>query len=124
MDLPGARRDRPVHRSALPRLEPLEDRLLLSPGKTPATVTIHEVPIHEGPNTSTLFPGTTILELTGTKKNDSITITDDGTGAAGNIFISVAGGQDFMSAGTVSEIAVPTGTGSDRVTYELDGDLR
>jgi hypothetical protein len=76
------------------------------------------------PNTGGLSPGTTILEVTGTKSNDSILISDNGTGAAGNIFVSVAGGQDYMSTGAVSEVAVATGTGNDRVTYEPDGDLQ
>ena len=68
--------------------------------------------------------GTTELLITGTKKNDGITISDNGTGTAGNIFVSLSDGQDFMSTGAVTEIAVQTGTGNDKVTYELDGNLQ
>ncbi len=98
------------------RLEALEDRCLLS-SKPPAQITIQELP-------STLAAGTTELLITGTKHNDGITISDNGTGTAGNIFVSLSDGRDYMSTGAVSEIAVATGAGSDHVTYELDGNLQ
>ena len=98
------------------RIEMLEPRCLLN-AKMPAQVTIQETP-------STLTAGTTELLITGTKKNDSISISDNGTGTAGNIFVSLGTGQDYMSTGAVTEISVPTGTGKDHVTYELDGNLQ
>ena len=73
---------------------------------------------------STLHPGTTELFITGTKKNDVISIGDNGTGTAGNIFVSLSGGRTYMSTGAVTEVGVQTGAGSDRVTYELDGNLQ
>jgi hypothetical protein len=118
MNVQDANRSRLNRRPTSPSLEPLEDRRLLS-GKAPAKITIQEIP-----NTSALFPGTTILQITGTKKNDSISISDNGTGTAGNIFVSLGDGRDYMSTGAVSEIGVPTGTGNDRVTYELNGNLQ
>ncbi len=98
------------------QLELLESRCLLN-AKMPAQISIKETP-------STLIPGTSELLITGTKKNDSISISDNGTGTAGNIFVSTGDGQDFTSTGAVTDISVPTGTGNDRVTYELDGNLQ
>ena len=106
-----------ARRSADLHLETLEDRCLLS--MKPAPV----VTFSETPNSSSLFPGT-ILTITGTNKNDSISINDNGTGTAGNIFVSTGTGQDYMSSGAVSELAVLTGKGTDNVTYELDGNLQ
>ena len=118
MNVPDPRRGRPAGRRAAPRLEALEDRCLLS-GKSPARITIQEMP-----NTGGLFPGTTVLLISGTKKNDSVSISDNGTGKAGNIFVSLGDGRDYMSTGAVSEIGVQTDTGTDRVTYELNGNLQ
>ena len=84
--------------------------------KLPAQITIQEIP-------STLVSGTSELLITGTKKNDGITINDNGTGTAGNMFVSLSDGRDFMSTGAVTGVDVITGTGSDHVTYELDGNL-
>jgi hypothetical protein len=98
------------------RLELLESRCLLT-SKLPAQITIQEVP-------SPLIPGTTELLITGTKKNDGISISDNGTGTAGNMFVSLSNGEDYMSTGAVTSVDVATGTGSDRVTYELDGNLQ
>ncbi len=97
------------------RLESLEPRCLLN--SKMAAITIQESP-------STLTPGTTELLITGTKNNDQISISDNGTGTAGNIFVSYSGGKDYMSTGAVTEIGVKTGTGKDQVTYELDGNLQ
>jgi hypothetical protein len=97
------------------RLESLEARCLLA-AKGPAQITIHELP-------STLIAGTSELLIQGTKKNDSISISDNGTGNPGNIFVSTDGGQDFTSTGAVTAIEVASGPGSDHVTYELDGNL-
>ncbi len=83
----------------------------------PAQITIQEVP-------STLVSGTSELVIMGTKKNDGISINDNGTGTAGNIFVSLSDGRDFMSTDAVTGIEVITGTGSDHVTYELDGNLQ
>ncbi len=98
------------------RLETLEARCLLT-AKLPAQITIQEIP-------STLVSGTTELLITGTKKNDGITINDNGTGTAGNMFVSLSDGRDFMSTGAVTGVDVETGTGNDHVTYELDGNLQ
>ena len=98
------------------RLESLESRCLLN-AKLPAQITIQEIP-------STLVSGTSELLITGTKNNDGITINDNGTGTAGNMFVSLSDGRDFMSTGAVTAVDVVTGTGNDRVTYELDGNLQ
>ena len=94
----------------------LETRCLLN-AKMPAQITIQEMP-------NTIVSGTSALLITGTKKNDGITISDNGTETAGNIFVSLSNGQDYMSTGAVTEIAVQTGTGNDKVTYELNGNLQ
>lgn len=111
----AARRD-PRNACLGTRLESLEPRCLLA-AKVPAQITIQEVP-------STVIAGTSELVIMGTKKNDGITINDNGTGTAGNIFVSLSDGRDFMSTGAVTGIEVITGTGSDQVTYELDGNLQ
>jgi hypothetical protein len=105
-------------RSISLRLEGLEGRCLLS-GMSAKTVTFQEVL-----NGSTIVPGTSVLTITGTKKNDAITINDNGTGTAGNIFVSTGSGQDFMSTGAVSELLVKPGGGNDNITYELDSNLQ
>jgi hypothetical protein len=110
------RRSRSSNRKFASQVELLETRCLLN-AKMPAQITIQETP-------STVAPGTTALLITGTKKNDGITISDNGTGTAGNIFVSLSDGRDYMSTGAVTEIAVQTGTGNDKVTYELDGNLQ
>jgi hypothetical protein len=117
MPIADARRTRLMKRSAGLRFETLEDRCLLS-GKTPPQITIQETPATIG------VPGTTMLLITGTNKNDSISISDNGTGKTGNIFVSLSDGRDYVSTGAVSEIGVATGKGNDRVTYELDGNLQ
>lgn len=115
--MPVAIRTRLTNRFANIRVETLEDRCLLS-GKAPTRITIQELPTSFGP------PGTTELIITGTKNNDSISINDNGTGTAGNMFVSLGSGTNYMSTGAVSEIYVPTGKGTDHVTYELDGNLQ
>ena len=117
MPIVDASRTRLMKRSACLRFDKLDDRCLLS-GKTPPQITIQETPSTIG------VPGSTLLLITGTKNNDSISINDNGTGTAGNIFVSLGDGRDYMSTGAVSEIAVATGKGNDRVTYELDGNLQ
>ena len=102
-------------RSACVGFESLECRRLLS-GKTPAQVTIQEMP-------NTPDPGQTELLITGTKKNDGIVIKDDGTNTPGNISVSLNNGTNFTSVNAISVIEVATGTGKDNVLYELDGDL-
>jgi hypothetical protein len=118
MNMHDASRTRTMKRSAAPRLENLEDRHLLS-GKPAPQVTIQEIPI-----TSGLYAGTDGLKITGTSKNDRISISDNGTGKAGNISVTLGDGLHYTPTGTVSEILVATGAGSDRVTYELDGNLQ
>ncbi len=104
------------NRSAGIRVETLEHRCLLA-AKLPAQITIQEIP-------STLVSGTTELLITGTKKSDGITINDNGTGTAGNMFVSLSDGRDYVSTGAVTGVSVITGTGNDQVTYELDGNLQ
>jgi hypothetical protein len=116
-----ANRTRHAGRRQTPRLEALESRRLLS-GKPAPQVTIKELPLPT--NVSTFgTPGTDELLITGTKGNDNISITDNATGASGNITVSVAS-KNFVSTGTVTAIIVRTGTGNDNVTYELDGELQ
>ena len=114
MKLSARARNRAWNRSS--GIEMLEHRCLLT-AKMPAQITIKEIP-------NTLVSGTSELLITGTKKNDGITINDNGTGTAGNMFVSLSDGRDFMSTGAVTEVAVSTGTGNDHVTYELDGNLQ
>jgi hypothetical protein len=104
-------RMRTTRRFAAPRLEQLDQRCLLS-GKAVSTVIFSQ------------SPGTSFLTITDTIKNDSLSINDNGTGAAGNIYVSSGGGQTYMSTAGVSLIMVRTGKGSDHVTYELDGNLQ
>lgn len=111
-----SRRSRSKNRLFASRVEMLETRCLLN-AKMPAQITIQEMP-------NTIVAGTSSLLITGTKKNDGITISDNGTETAGNIFVSLSNGQDYMSTGAVTEIAVQTGTGNDKVTYELNGNLQ
>jgi hypothetical protein len=113
MKMTGASQTRPTNRSAAPRLEGLENRCLLA---ARPTVTFVETP--DGSS------GTSSLLVTDTIKNDSISINDKGTGTAGNVFVSSGGGQEYMSTGGVTQIAVLTGKGNDRVTYELDSNLQ
>jgi hypothetical protein len=115
MTRPAARRTHKRNVWSGTRLESLEPRCLLN-AKMPAQITVVESP-------STLVSGTTELVITGTKNNDQISISDNGTGTAGNIFVSYGGSQEYTSTGAVSEIGVETGTGKDQVTYELDGNL-
>jgi hypothetical protein len=116
MNMSRASRKSPPDRNCALQLEALEDRRLLTSGAA-AQVTFKEVP-------ATLVPGTMTLVITGTKKNDSISISDNGTEAPGNIFVSANGANDYMSVGAISEVAVETGPGKDHVAYELDGNLQ
>jgi hypothetical protein len=119
MTVSDIRRNRPAYRFVTPRLEGLEDRCLLA-SKAASVITIKETP-----NPSNLVaPGTTLLTFIGTKNNDVISLNDNGTGSAGNIFVSYGSAGDYVSKGAVSEILVETGTGKDQVTYELDGNLQ
>ncbi len=108
--------NRPNRRFGTRLLESLENRRLLSTTSTP------QISIRETPNS----PTTTMLTITGTKKNDNIAISDNGTGTAGNIDVSYSGAVvgAYVSKGAVSQIFVATGAGNDQVTYELDGDLQ
>jgi hypothetical protein len=109
------KRNHAANRTVTPRLEGLELRCLLS-GKPTTTVTIKELP--------GLNPGTSALEIIDPIKNDAISINDNGSGDAGNIFVSFGSGQTYMSTQGVSDIGVFTGKGTDHVTYELDGNLQ
>ncbi len=96
------------------RLESLEPRTLLS-GKA-SQITIQEIP-------SSTTAGQYELLITGTKKNDSIVISDNGTGTSGNMYVSTGSGIDYTSQHAISMVGVATGGGTDNVTYELDGNL-
>jgi hypothetical protein len=96
------------------RLESLEPRSLLS-GKA-SQIAIQEIP-------ASMAPGEYELLITGTKKNDSISISDNGTGTSGNMFVSTGSGIDYTSQHAISMVGVATGGGTDNVTYELDGNL-
>src|SRR6516164_4298645 len=107
MKSPARARKVACNRWSAVRLESLEPRCLLA-AKLPAQITIQEMP-------NPAVPGTTELIITGTKKNDGITINDNGTGTAGNMFVSLSDGRDYMSTGAVVAVDVITGTGSDHV---------
>jgi hypothetical protein len=102
-------------RSLALHVENLEQRRLLS-GNGAAHITIQEIP-------SSLASGGYEMVITGTKGNDSILISDNGTGAAGNFFVSTGSGIDYMSLHAISYVYVVTGRGTDHVTYELNGNL-
>ena len=114
--MPKKMRANTGRRFTVGRVEILEARRLLS-AKPPAQVEFEEMP-------STIDSGATELVITGTKKNDGIVINDNGTGTAGNIFVSLSNGTDYMSVNAITDIFVLTGTGKDSVTYELDGNLQ
>ena len=67
--------------------------------------------------------GVNTLFITGTNKNDVITINDDGTGNAGNITVTVGNGNVYTAKAGVGEIALLGKGGNDTVVYNLNGDL-
>ena len=67
--------------------------------------------------------GVNTLFITGTNKNDVITINDDGTGNAGGITVTVGTGNVYTAQAGVGEIALLGKGGNDTVVYNLNGDL-
>jgi hypothetical protein len=85
----------------VPRLERLEDRLVLSVG-------VRQVG--------------DLLIIRGDNKPNRIIINDNGTGAKHNIQVTAGNGSTFTSGNTpVDEIIVRTGRGGDTVNYNLTG---
>jgi hypothetical protein len=100
-------------RSIAPRIETLEGRELLAAKLVPQ-ITFNEFPV----STSQYE-----LIITGTSKNDSVFVADNGTGSAGNMMVITGKGITYTSVHAISTLAVITGKGKDNVTYELQGDL-
>ena len=94
-----------------PRLEPLEGRNLMAASAS-------QVGFKEVANGSVVD-----LIITGTNKADVIGISDNGTGATGNITVSFGGGQTYVSQSVISVIEVQGKGGNDQVTYNLNGNL-
>lgn len=94
-----------------PTLESLEGRRLMSAGVP--QVSVKEVTIK----------GTVELLVTGTNRADIINITDNGTGTAGNVTVSVGDGQTYVSTSPIGAIYVLGKGGNDQVTYNLTGTL-
>src|SRR5262245_33371896 len=84
-----------------PRLEALEDRSLLS-----CTVSISG----------------SVLKIEGDGGANSVRITDNGTGAAGNIVVKCDGTTTNVGP-AITEIRVNTKGGNDSVRYDLSNDL-
>ncbi len=94
-----------------PSLESLEGRRLLSAARS-------QVTISEG-----LSQGTPTLLILGTNKADVINIADNGTGAAGNITVTLGNGSTYTTQTAVSEIEVSGMGGNDQISYTLTGNL-
>lgn len=103
-------------RSIAPQLEALEGRRLLAAKVTPQ-VTVQELETSPG-------SGSYYLLVTGTRRNDSILVTDNGKQAPGSLMVSANGVVSYISQRPSTSVAVVTGAGKDRVVYELQGDLR
>ncbi len=112
--MPRHRTDR-ARGPGAPTPERLEARALLA--KTPATIMFQVLPRNDGSNDFELL-------ITGTSKNDAITIVDNGTDAAGNISVTTGSGLSFTSQQVITDVRAVTGKGNDRVTYELTGNLK
>lgn len=97
-------------KSTAPRLECLETRELLAARAVPQ-VAITEVT--DGRSASY------DLVIVGTRRNDAITIVDDGQAGAGAIRVSTGRGADYVAQHPIANIRVITGAGRDAVTYQL-----
>lgn len=97
---PASYRNSGRPRRFVPELEALEDRQLLS------GYSVHGE----------------VLRITGSNAADTVAITDNGTGSAGDIRFSLNGSTTTISD-YISLIKVDTGGGNDTVTYTLTGDL-
>ncbi|WP_435015694.1 hypothetical protein TA3x_003240 [Tundrisphaera sp. TA3] len=107
MKTPRARRT-----ASSPSLEPLEGRRLMA-ARAAASVGFSEV----------AGDGFTSLVITGTNKADVINISDDGTGEAGNLSITLGNGTTYTSKAGIQVIQVLGKKGNDKISYSLDGDL-
>jgi hypothetical protein len=65
----------------------------------------------------------TVLTVRGDQFANVVTVTDNGTGDAGNITVQVDDELPFVSTGAITTISVLTGSGADVVEYDLTGDL-
>src|SRR5438034_321947 len=90
-------------RTFTPRLESLDDRAMPS-----ATVPFTE--------------DNGILTIRGDQHANTIVVTDDGTGAANAVQVTIDG-HDYFSQGAVTKIVVNSGGGADTVRYELTGEM-
>ena len=102
-----------VRRVAIsPSLESLEGRRLMA-ARVGASVAIKEV----------AGDGFTSLVITGTNKADTIAITDNGTGQAGNLSVKLGDGSTYTSKAGIQVIQVLGKGGNDKIRYDLTGDL-
>ena len=97
--------------AAIASVEPLEGRQLMAANAA-------QVGFQEDSSN-----GVNTLFITGTNKNDLITINDDGTGNAGGITVTVNNGNIYTAKAGVGEIALLGKAGNDTVVYNLNGDL-
>jgi hypothetical protein len=94
-----------------PCVEALEGRRLLSS-------TAAQVGVAEGQS-----QGAPTLLIMGTTAADVININDNGTGAAGNITVTLGNGQAYTSKQAITEIEVMGRRGNDQISYTLSGNL-
>ena len=97
--------------AAIAGVEPLEGRQLMAAGAA-------QVGFQEDSSS-----GTDTLIITGTNKADVITISDNGTGAAGNITVTVGTGKVYTTTSAVAQVELVGKGGDDQVNYNLNGDL-
>jgi hypothetical protein len=67
--------------------------------------------------------GTPTLLILGTNKSDVIHITDNGSGQAGNVTVTLGNGGVYTSKSGIQEIEVMGLAGNDQITYTLTGTL-
>src|SRR4051812_22863597 len=101
----GASRRRRL--ASTPGLESLEGRRLMA--AQPLAPGVREITTN----------GATELIITGTNRADTITISDNGTGAAGNVTVTSGTGATYTSVGPIAMIQVIAKGGNDQVTYNL-----
>ena len=89
-------------RASAPRLEALEGRRLMA--ARGATIGIQEGTVN----------GVTELLVTGTNRADVIHVADNGTGAAGNVTVTLGSGTKYVSHGAVGVVEVEGKGGTTR----------
>lgn len=67
--------------------------------------------------------GAVELRVVGTNRDDVVRIDDNGTGAAGNVTVSLSDGRIYTTKKAISLIQVAGKKGNDQVSYNLTGDL-